>query len=299
MSAPKVAIGIKTFNRGERLQKCVSAIIEHCDIPYRLYIADDGEITPAVASLYDQLAADGHVIRRYEQRVNVTTARNELVSLVEDEDFFLRLDDDFMFCPETNLGAMLTVMQRYPHLGAIAGIERQMGDGKGVPSGTISNAQGHMFILDGTLYKACLPVDDWIWSDAGGVRFAMANFTRNFLLIRKAVFETVRWNENLIIQGEHSAFMLDLQRAGWGLAFTPDSIHLHDESGAAPSEEYRRARHRSTGEEAMRAEFRKHYGVKRIRLLHLAELAGTSASPSLRSRVHRAWKGLRRRMSSG
>jgi GT2 family glycosyltransferase len=262
MNSQTTAILIKTFNRPHRLLTTVASIREHCKEPFRLYIGDDGEVTPEVAQLYAGLMAEGHIIKRYESRLNVTTARNDLVRMLGDEAFVLRLDDDFNFSAETRLDAMLAIMRQRPEIGALSGLERQLGDGKKIRSGSISSKQGHMVLRNGVLHKIAVPHTDWIYQNAAGFRFAYANFTRNFLLIRRQVFDTVSWNEDIVIQGEHTAFMLDLQKAGWALAFTPDSIHLHNESPVAQTSEYRAVRHAAEGRTSQQDVFLNTYGIR-------------------------------------
>ncbi len=266
MPPHRIAIFIKTFNRPNRLLKCVERIQAYCNQDYRIYIADDGESSPAVADLYRTLTAGGHFVRTYPGRVNVTTARNELVGELRDERYVLRLDDDFNFSERTDLAAMLRIMAHRPEIGALSGLECQLGDGKGIKSGQISNKQGHMIIRDGILYKFSVPADQWLWSNADGLRFAYANYTRNFLLIRREVFQTVKWNEELPIQGEHSAFMIDLQKAGWALAFTPESIHEHDETSVDDtSKQYKNARHATQGRKRQQEVFLKCYGIRAMK----------------------------------
>ena len=262
MEVPPVAIFIKTFNRPHQLTTTVTSIRKFCTIPYRLYISDDGEIGPDIAALYSELDSQGHVIVRYNHHVNVTKARNDLVGRLQDEEFVLRLDDDFNFTDETNLEAMLRVIRARSEIGAISGLERQIGDGKKAVSGSLSIMQGHMLLDGGGLLKENVPHQNWLYFVSNGIRFAYANFTRNFLLIRRDVFRTVRWNESLVVQGEHTAFMLDLQRAGWALAFTPESIHVHNESAKATTDAYRGVRHSDAGRQTQRDTFKAEYGIE-------------------------------------
>ena len=133
--------------------------------------------------------------------------------------------------------------------------QRRRGDGE------FSAKQGHIFLENGILLRTNVPHQAWTYMTARGVRFAYANFTRNFLLIRRAVFDTVRWDEDLYIQGEHLAFMLDLQRAGWLLAFTPESVHLHNEEGEDASNNYAIFRHSEEGINRRNAVFRNKFGI--------------------------------------
>lgn len=292
-----IAIQIKTLNRPGRLLPTVESIRLWCDVPYRLYIGDDGPLTPEVAALYDSLETEGHHIIRFPRRLNVTTARNHMIDRLQDEAFVLRLDDDFNFTADTRIRNMLTVLAARPEIGAISGLEHQLGNTGEERQEGISDKQGYFVLRDGVLHKLGIAPEAWIYQNADGIRFAYANFTRNFLLIRRAVFARVRWQEELVIQGEHSAFMLDLQKAGWALAFTPDSIHLHNESplpatpdpGAA--RDYAAARRSADGRDSRQAVFMQYYGVAQMRSHRVADLL-PGTLPGLR-----LLKGLGRRIT--
>jgi len=143
----------------------------------------------------------------------------------------------------------------------LSDLERQIGSGKGTASGEISSKQGHIFLENGILIRTNVPPQAWTYLTTHGLRFAYANFTRNFLLIRRNVFATVRWDEDLLIQGEHLTFMLDLQKAGWLLAFTPESVHLHNEEGEDIPNGYSAFRHSVEGRNRRDAVFRKKFGI--------------------------------------
>lgn len=284
MDSP-IAIQIKTFNRPERLVLTVESIRRWCDVPYRLYIGDDGPVGPAVAELYAGLEQEGHDIIRFADRLNVTTARNRMVARLRDEAFVLRLDDDFNFTADTRLRAMLSVLAARPEIGAMSGLERQVGGDRRAEG--LSDKQGLMILRGSTLHKVNIPASDWMYQQVDGVRFAYANFTRNFLLIRRAVFAQVKWREELVIQGEHSAFMMDLQKAGWALAFTPDSLHVHDESPRPAAAGYAAARRSTSGRDQQRGLFATQYGVAAMQTHQLPELlgAGTGGLRTLRKLV--------------
>jgi len=294
-----IAIQIKTFNRPERLVPTLESIHRWCNVPYRLYIGDDGPLTPELAGLYDGLESDGHEVIRFPRRLNVTTARNLMLDRLRDEAFVLRLDDDFNFSSDTNICNMLAVLAARPEIGAISDLELQFGGDGDERRDGISDKQGHVVLRDGVLHKLNIPPDTWVYHHAGGVRFAYANFTRNFLLIRREVFARVKWQEELVIQGEHSAFMLDLQNAGWALAFTPDSIHIHNEGPlpAAARPDYAAARRSTDGRDSQKAVFLQCYGVSQMRSHHVGDLL--SAPWSLRLRKVLGWRAGARRHDPG
>lgn len=189
---------------------------------------------------------------------------------------------------------MIGILETNPAIGAISDLELQLGDGKGVKSGELSRWQGIMLMHGSRLFKVKIPVDRWTWSSAGGRRYATADFVRNFLLIRREVFAEVLWNENLRFQGEHEAFMLEVKKAGWLIAFTPESIHQHDETHIpVPSDPA--AGKRGTGFEEMKKEFKSAYGVQGIESVNIDKyLPRTKRSSPARRTAREIVRFLRR-----
>jgi GT2 family glycosyltransferase len=265
----KIAVLVKTYLRNGVIQQLVQSLQDYCDLPYRLYVADEQPVSEEKLRIYEQLKDSGHVVLIFDepQAVSVCYARNRLLDMLRDEPFVLRLDDDFHFCPGTKISRLLTILSTRPEVGAVSDVEIQSVDGKKLKAGDLSAGQGHFHLGNRgkSLLKLPVPVDQWHWRTTEGVRFAYADFTRNFLLIRREVFQSVRWNERLQIHGEHSDFMLRLKKAGWLLAFTPDSVHLHNEPPKDEiSVEYRLARDSANGKEAMRQVFRDTWGIDSV-----------------------------------
>ena len=266
-----IAVIIKTHRRPWQITRCIESIYEHCDKPYRIYIADDSPLQQPV-DLYKDLESDGHDVYLFDSQISVTYARNYLVSQLQDESYVLRIDDDFLFSKETSLSKMVDVLESSTSIGAVSSFERQLGDGKGIRHEELSDKQGFFFRDGRVLNKICVPVEsvNWLLTE-NGVRYGYFDFTRNCLLIKREVFEQVKWREELFIQGEHSAFMLDLKRAGFLLAQTPDSIHCHDER-LAKEASYLDVRKSEEGISAMRAFYADEYGIDSIRSLSVEAL---------------------------
>ena len=292
-----IAIIIKTYCRARQVKTCIDSIFSFVDHPFRIYLADDSPKHEHPSSLYEKLIDEGHYVRFFDSKVSVTHARNYLVEQLQDEPYVLRIDDDFIFSHETSLSAMVDVLRVSDVIGAVSSVERQLGDGKGVRDGELSDKQG-FFVREGrALHKLCMPVNavSWMTTDRG-TSYSLFDFTRNCLLIKREVFEKVRWREELFIQGEHSAFMLDLKRAGYFLAQTPDSIHCHDERSAKEAS-YLDVRKSQEGLAAMQAFYAKEYGIDEIKTFSLGKVLETqnpSYSRMLRMFASRAVKDVRR-----
>lgn len=247
-----VAVLIKTLGREEALTNCVRSVrnrLGEQGISHRIYLADDGPVPEAKQRLYRRLRDEGHLVVEFAERVGGSRARNELADRLEEERWVLRMDDDFELAEETDVRAMRTILRDVPHLGVVADLERQIGDGKGVFSGQISRAQG-FFEREGEILVSRLfppAAFEYVW--AGPHRYAHCDFTRNMLLIRREVLREVRWEERLPFAGEHEDFMLQLAEAGWGIAFTPDSVHRHrDDLASAGPDGLREDRSRQRAE---------------------------------------------------
>lgn len=267
-----IAIIIKTYCRARQVKTCIDSIFNFIDHPFRIYLADDSPKHVQPTSLYETLIDEGHYVRFFDSKVSVTHARNSLVEQLQDEPYVLRIDDDFIFSKETSLPKMVDVLESSTSIGAVSSVERQLGDGKGIRHEELSDLQGWFFRDGRVLNKLCVPVESVSWlRTANGVRYAHFDFTRNFLLIKREVFEKVKWREELFIQGEHSAFMLDLKRAGFLLSQTPDSIHCHDEL-LAKEASYLDVRKSEEGLSAMRAFYAEEYGIDSIRSLRVGAL---------------------------
>lgn len=262
---PEIAVLVKTRDRDEALFNCLRSVrirLREQGFDHRIYLADDGPVSEVKAAAYERLREEGHVVLRFERDVGVGLARNVLADQLEDEPWVLRTDDDFQLTGETDVAAMRRILREVPELGLVADLERQVGDGKGVFSGQISDAQGFFERRGGTLVSRLLPPDAFTYRRAGGHRYALCDFTRNLLLIRRELLEEVRWEERLPFAGEHEDFLLQTAEAGWKIGFTPDSVHRHRGDLGARGWSLPRAERRRMREEALEV-FREKWGVRR------------------------------------
>jgi len=274
----RIAILIKTINRKHLLFPTIESIIDNADISFRLYIGDDGKIDDEQRELYALLQEAGHFVRFYESPIALTTGLNDLVRATDGEQFLLRIDDDFAFCASTRVSVLQTILELVPSLGAISGSERKTRYGKQGSSASLSIGQGFLVQLGDILYRINVAPADMQYTVVGGYRFAVVGHTRNFLLIRRRVLDTVSWNEDLVFSGEHTDFFLRLAKSGWLLGYTPDSEHLHVEDGILTSDYTGRAHELPV--EAKERVFLRDYGVKKIKGINLSMKLKSSRTPS-------------------
>ena len=234
----KIAILIKTFERKEFLYGCVESIKSNLnEIPYKIYISDDGTIDNEKNDFYKKLEKEGHFILRLPFNVGASAGRIAILPYISEE-YILRMDDDFLITKETHIEKMISILENHENIGAISDLERQEGDNpsKGVKSGDIRTNDNHGFvkIFGKTLIKIFEDYRRINFKCFNGIRFYECDLTRNFLLIKKKMLNDVIWDYRLKFFGEHIDFMLQIKNdKKWKLVFTPDSIHTH--AGPSPA----------------------------------------------------------------
>jgi GT2 family glycosyltransferase len=224
----KLAIFIKTINRENALFNCIESIDKNLDnVSYRFYIADDGFKTKKKSKLYNKLKKNDHVIKELDYNLGASQSRNILLKNLKEEKYVLRLDDDFEITEETNIKAMINILENNDNISVISDLEKQIGTGKSIFSGEINPWQGIFFKRGKNLIKKMIKLNNFIYFTQGDYKYAYCDFSRNFLLIKRAVFDQVSWDDDISFAYEHEDFMLQLKENGYNLVFTPNSIHLH------------------------------------------------------------------------
>lgn len=224
-----IAVLIKTSPKRRSLQWVLSALeLQFTESEYRIYLYDEAPLDPWKELLYEQLRAAGHVVEISPSAISVGVARNKMIDRMCDEDFVLRMDDDFELAGEFSFGPLLKILE-LPEIDFCSCVERQIGYGRVTPSGATRIQAGFIHFAKGR-YRPEIelrPDKGWKYNTYDGIRYASAEYMRNLILIKRHCFEKVRWNENLNFEGEHYDFYMSLKKAGFTGAFTPDSTYLH------------------------------------------------------------------------
>jgi hypothetical protein len=223
----KISVMIKTcFGRPSLLWVLDSIKFSLKEVEYRIYISDEMPLDKWKIELYDKLKEEGHHIEVHNNGISCGLARNQLINKLNDEDLVLRLDDDFELGGEFNIRAMQAVLNMSSDIGFCSDYERQLGDNKGVKSGSLRPAGGDFIISPPKLIKRFH--SPWKkHQKQDNVRYSLAEHTRNLILVKREVLNTVKWSEDIYFYGEHEEFMLSIKEKGYIGAYTPDSIHYH------------------------------------------------------------------------
>jgi GT2 family glycosyltransferase len=289
----RIAILIKTINRAHQLLPTLQSIFTYCDVPFRLYIGDDGTISEDQKNIYAVLRDAGHFVREYDKPIAFTSGLNDLFSATEHESLVLRMDDDMRFTEETRISVLCRIMNLVASLGALGGAERQIKLYRPGHKGQLRVRQAFLVNVEGTLYKVKVAPGQLHYTIIDGLRFAVVNHTTNFLLIRHRALEQISWNEDLWAQGEHMDFSLRLAKAGWLIGFTPDSVHNHCEDGIAAYTGLKTDRDALTKEQV----YARDHGIQYLDSVDFAALVKdlNRRKPSFSARIERKLKTTLRR----
>jgi hypothetical protein len=228
----RISIGIKTLLRDEKLFKAIDGIRR--TMPgAQIIIADDGEHTEEKDGLYAELIREGHKVILCPYDSGFGYKSNEIVRVLDRELLLISCDDFDHGPPSVALGIekMLGVLDKHKELSVVSGRV---------------NERAYEFLLlgghDGDVQEYSTGEDD------SCVDHYSCDLTVNYSLIRKEVFEKVKWDNDVKIGGgEHAAFFLDLMNSGFNVAWVP-GVNINQQEGR-DSDLYRALRARASSPE--------------------------------------------------
>lgn len=197
-----VVVVIKTFLRDGYLLRCIAGLQRRLP-EVKIVIVDDGEESRDKIILYAKLREMGHACVWLPKDSGFGAKSNAAIPYC-DRPYVLIGSDDFNFGElgvREGIERMATVLANVPEMG--------------VASGRVNNLS----------YERTLELGDgWVREKTGyyasgkalHVGYQECDLTVNYSLIRREVFETVRWDDDVKIGGgEHGAFFIDVKRSGW------------------------------------------------------------------------------------
>jgi GT2 family glycosyltransferase len=225
----QISIGIKTLLRDEKLFRALDGISNTMPEAH-VIVADDGRTSAVKEGYYASMESSGHTIIRLPFDSGFGAKANAIANALA-RPYLLVASDDFDFStPNVRVGVekMLEVLEGNPELSVASGsVDSRAYECMLLDEGhTVTELRPFPFITQ--YYAGWYPVD----------------LTMNYSLIRREVFEKVRWDDDVKIGGgEHGAFFVDLKRAGFKVGFVPEA-NINAQPGR-DSDEYRKFRWRA------------------------------------------------------
>ena len=220
LSLSSISIGLPTFLRDEKLFHCVTHIRRTMP-EAKIIIADDGDHTEEKEGVYADLIREGHQVILCPYDSGFGYKHNEIARVL-DRPYLLRVHDDFDFSPPSvamGVKKLLATLEKSPRLD--------------IASGSLDNRGPYEFNLKehaGVIEE--VPVKYALYEVNGLPDFYPCDLTVNYSLIRRKVFEKVQWDiEEVIGEGGHGTFFLDVKRAGFKVGYVP-GVGISEQLGA-------------------------------------------------------------------
>jgi len=227
-----VSILLKTFFRNDKLFNSISAIRKNTP-EIHMIIVDDGEQSKEKDEIYEGLIKEGHTVivlpfdsgfgRKSNAGINALVHPLLLIS-----------SDDFDHRPDSfksGVAKMLEVLNKSPELSIVSGRLANRGQ-----------YEFHLLEKDGVITE--YPIRHFLTQYHDG--YVPCDVTVNYSLIRKEVFEKVRFDDEEIIgEGGHGAFFYDVKKSGLKVGWVP-GVEISEQTGR-DSDRYRQFRARACG----------------------------------------------------
>jgi len=210
-----IAFCIKTLKRPQCLEKLLWSILSYYPEANILVADDDIKFNPKYyKELWEKLMKNGMINKPVAYSMpfdsGLSKARNYLVDLT-DKDYILLLEDDFVFIDETKIMKMKMILDSDKDIGIVGG--------------SVMNEDG-TYSFDFNFEKRGSNLYQRKTKDKFdkimGIKYKTCDCVFNFALIKKEVFQSVKWDEDIKIMGEHTDFFLRLKETNWKVAYCPE-----------------------------------------------------------------------------
>lgn len=235
MKMNDVTIGLKTFFRTEKLEKCLKSVEQS---PYEfkeVIVADDGKASSEKTEIYEKYSDRLPLqVLDLEFDYGLAASRNEIVEEMEG-DYLLLMDDD-MTLPNS-ADTLKRILENEKSLGAVSGMLYENGNYR---------AGAHNFHIRENTFGRSLVRDMTgasskdVETDIGDKKIHLFDFIPTCSLIRKEVLEEQKWDPKYIIEMEHVDFFLaHKNNTDWEFGLTKEVIFPHYPGGSPDYEEHR------------------------------------------------------------
>jgi hypothetical protein len=210
----KVSVGIKTFLRNSKLINTIDAISRTMP-DAKMIIADCGDHTSEKNKIYADLLCLGHQIIQMDFDAGFGAMSNAIAGRV-DTPYLLIGSDDFNFDPpsvRTGIEKMLDVLEN-------SDVDIASGRVRGPYEFDLEDLGST--VIEHKREMSELDKRSW---------YVEVDLTVNFSIVKKHVFDKVRWLDSVkICGGEHGANFISHKRAGHKVAWVPQ-VQITEQEG--------------------------------------------------------------------
>ncbi len=247
---------ITTFLRDDMLFRCVKSIRQFYPA-IKIYVGDNGRPSEEKTAFLSENNCE-HLMVTFD--CGVSGVRNESIALIPKlYKYIFIVEDDVVFTKGTVLSKLYKAVNSSPRIGIAALMLKLNGD-------TEQHYEGTHWIEGDTKYVRKLkePIE---WHDAGGVKYCYCDLALNVFLMRRAVWEAVKWDVQFKTALEHADFFCSLKyrlvfgkaeerKKPWRVVYVPSVWANH--AVGEETDEYKKFRRRTVGFQL----FAKKWGIK-------------------------------------
>ncbi|MFD1563000.1 glycosyltransferase family 2 protein [Haloarchaeobius amylolyticus] len=245
MSDPAVALGVKVFNRTEKLEALLESV--PADEYETVYVADDGQ-TEERTHLYERSWPFDLELIDLPYDAGLGVGRNAIVDALS-EDYLTVVDSDHEV--PTNVGVLARQLEARPEFGGISGLLLEDGRIQGLCHDLFE--EGDVLIRDTGSKTAAM---------VAGYPLVEFDFVPNVVTLRRDCLEELAWDENYVIGREHLDFFVGhWQGTDWRFGTCPAVLFPHRPGGGSEYDSNRLDRSKLL---ASKSYFREKWGYEQV-----------------------------------
>lgn len=233
-----IAMLVTTFMREGALEKCLQSIREFYPV-IPIYIANNGKESQRIKNIIEK-----HSCRLVQADFDsgVSKSRNiALEAIPKRYEYIFICEDDIIFTLETDIYSLRDVLVEDNRLGVIGSLLKRP-----IGNGFLDQHFEAWLYTKGTAFHVEKIDASAITTIVAGVRITYCDMTLNVFMMRRSVFDDLKWDSQFKTAPEHEDYFLSLKyRTNWLVAYTDEVSMIHDQKGYA--DEYSKFRTREDG----------------------------------------------------
>ena len=240
----ETAVLVTTFLRDDMLFRCIESIRQfYPAIP--IFVGDNGRPSEEKTRFLEAHNCK-HLMVTFD--CGVSGVRNESLALIPRSYKYIYIcEDDIVFTKATALSKLRKVLDSSPRMGIASGMLKYADDKE-------QHYEGIHWIDGDTKYVRKLLNPEW--QEADGIKFCLCDLVLNVFMIRRAVWEKIKWDSQFKTALEHADFFISQKyrlvdgkpierKRPWKIAYIPEVWAYHKMGPESP--EYMRYRNRPIG----------------------------------------------------
>ena len=195
------AILVTTFLRDSLLFRCIESIRQYYP-DTAIFVGDNGKPDEAKTAFCDK---HNCTLINLPFDLGVAGVRNaSLRKIPKRFKYIVICEDDIVFTPETSIETWRAVLDAEPGVGLAGGRLK-------VSDSATQHYEADAWIEGNTHYIRAVKKPAWKTLDKHGVRYFICDLILNVFLMRREVWEEVKWDDQFKTAFEHSDFFLRLK----------------------------------------------------------------------------------------